>query len=366
MAEELKNGASFEELAKKYSEDPASREKGGSLPAFSQGVMDSSFEKAAFALENKGDVSEPVNTQFGWHLIRLDGIEPGHGADFDQVKNDVIEQYTKVQSRELYMDKKQIIADTSFENPDSLEAAMLAANAAREEGGEMLKSVKIKTSDFISSGDKDAVFPLNQPEVQRVMFQNDIRDGSVNSDVVELGDNAMVVLHVEGYKEPLPKPLKDVMNEVRDAVIASKAEEASGSTLKAVTESLAKSESIEKFVSDGLIVLSDPVTISRIRTGNVNAEVAGNVFAMPVPEKGNVTFKSFTGTGGSYILVLTDVTDPKLPEDSARDSFLNNQIYNFRYGEDNQIVIDSSRAESGIEYNQNREFLKSQEELNNG
>ena len=82
--------------------------------------------------------------------------------------------------------------------------------------------------------------------------------------------------------------------------------------------------------------------------------------------KGNVTYKSFTGAAGSYILVLTDVVNPVLPEDSARDSFLNNQIYNFRYGEDNQIVIDSSRAESDIEYNQNREFLKSQEDLNNG
>ncbi|WP_274967740.1 SurA N-terminal domain-containing protein [Succinimonas amylolytica] len=366
VAEELKNGASFEELARKYSEDPVSKDKGGRLPAFAQGVMDSSFEKAAFALENKGDVSEPVNTQFGWHLIRLDGIEPGHGAEFEQVRNDVIEQYTKVQSRELYMDKKQIIADTSFENPDSLDAAMLAANAARDEGGEMSKSVQIKTSDFVSSGDRDAVFPLNQPEVQRVMFQNEIRDGSVNSDVVELGDNAMVVLHVEGYKEPVPKPLNDVMNEVRDAVIAAKAEEASGSTLKAVTESLAKSESVEKFVRDGLIVLSEPVTISRIKAGDVNSEVVRNLFAMPVPEKGNVTYKSFTGAAGSYILVLTDVVNPVLPEDSARDSFLNNQIYNFRYGEDNQIVIDSSRAESDIEYNQNREFLKSQEDLNNG
>lgn len=366
VAEELKGGASFEDLARKYSEDPSSKDKGGKLPAFAQGVMDSSFEKAAFALEKTGEVSEPVSTQFGWHLIRLDGIEPGHGADFNQVKDDVIEQYTKVQSRELFMDKKQIIADTSFENPDSLDAAALAANAAKEEGGEISKSVQIKTSDFIANGDENAEFPLNQPEVQKVMFQSELRESPVNSDVVELGDNAIVVVHVEGYQEPTPKPLSEVHDQVKDAVLTAKAENASGATLKSVTDSLAKSESLEKYVKDGLIVISGPATISRIKTGDVDAQVASNVFAMPTPEQGNITYKSFAGNNGSsYVLVLSKVVDPKLGADSARDSFLNNQIYNFRYGEDNQIVINSARAESKVEYNENREYLKMQEEQNN-
>jgi parvulin-like peptidyl-prolyl isomerase len=67
----LDNGASFEELAKEYSKDPGSKARGGDLGWFGAGQMVKEFEDAAFGLK-KGEVSEPVQSDFGWHVIMLE------------------------------------------------------------------------------------------------------------------------------------------------------------------------------------------------------------------------------------------------------------------------------------------------------
>ena len=74
IIKKLKNGESFDDLAKEYSDDTSNKDKGGDLGYFNTGDMLEEFEKAAFALK-KGEVSEPVETQFGWHLIKLTDIK---------------------------------------------------------------------------------------------------------------------------------------------------------------------------------------------------------------------------------------------------------------------------------------------------
>ena len=88
---ELKAGKSFDAVAKEFSIDPGSASNGGDLGEFPKGVMVPEFEKAAFELKNPGDVSEPVKSQFGWHVIKLGEHIPESVMPFEQVK-DHIEQ----------------------------------------------------------------------------------------------------------------------------------------------------------------------------------------------------------------------------------------------------------------------------------
>lgn len=74
--EKLKAGENFEDLAKKYSEDPVSAKKGGEIPAFESGKMVESFENSAYGLKNDGDFSEPVQTSYGWHIIKRIALTP--------------------------------------------------------------------------------------------------------------------------------------------------------------------------------------------------------------------------------------------------------------------------------------------------
>ncbi|MGA2090036.1 MAG: peptidylprolyl isomerase [Endomicrobiales bacterium] len=90
IQKELKDGGDFEALAKKYSDDPGSKNKGGDLGFFSRGDMVPEFEKAAFAL-NVGQISEPVQTDFGYHLIKVEEKRAGKKATYEDVKNDLKE-----------------------------------------------------------------------------------------------------------------------------------------------------------------------------------------------------------------------------------------------------------------------------------
>lgn len=102
VKEELGQGKSFEELAKQYSEDTGSKEKGGDLGYFTAGKMVKEFEDAAYKLK-KDEVSEPVKSQFGYHIIKVTDIK--EQKPFDEVKGDI--------KKDLVQKKAQ---DTAFMN----------------------------------------------------------------------------------------------------------------------------------------------------------------------------------------------------------------------------------------------------------
>ncbi len=86
----LAAGADFATLARQLSDDPSAEANGGALGWFPATKMDPAFSKAAFGLKNVGDLSEPVQSKFGYHVIRLDGKRPGEDRPFDQVSNQIM------------------------------------------------------------------------------------------------------------------------------------------------------------------------------------------------------------------------------------------------------------------------------------
>ena len=101
IIEYLKAGISFDVLAEEYSIDPGSKINGGDLGEFPRGVMVPEFEEAAFALKNPGDISEPVKSQFGWHIIKLEEKIPEAPAPFEQVKQQIIQEIQNQKTQEL-------------------------------------------------------------------------------------------------------------------------------------------------------------------------------------------------------------------------------------------------------------------------
>lgn len=95
VEQKLKDGEKFADLAKEYSTDTATKDNGGKLAPFGPGKMDPAFEKAAYALKNKGDISDPVKTQYGYHIIQMD--EPATKTTFDKDKKAVKESYLQSQ-----------------------------------------------------------------------------------------------------------------------------------------------------------------------------------------------------------------------------------------------------------------------------
>ena len=111
VQDDLKAGKSFDVVAKEYSQDPGSAENGGELPEFSRGMMVPEFEAAAFALKNSGDVSEPVKTQFGWHIIKLEGKTPEAVIPFEQVKARILQDLREQKTQEAIEAKGKLLEE---------------------------------------------------------------------------------------------------------------------------------------------------------------------------------------------------------------------------------------------------------------
>lgn len=104
VLEEIKNGLAFADAAKKYSSCP-SKDEGGALGEFTRGRMVPEFEEATFNMK-PGEISEPVQTQFGYHIIQLDSINNPEAVSFDDVKDQVKQQATAAKQNEVYTAKQ--------------------------------------------------------------------------------------------------------------------------------------------------------------------------------------------------------------------------------------------------------------------
>ena len=104
VQEELKV-KSFDVVAKEYSQDPGSAVNGGDLGEFTKGQMVPEFEKAAFELKNPGDVSEPVKSQFGWHIIKLEEHIPESKVAYENVKQQIIQELRERKTQEVLQNK---------------------------------------------------------------------------------------------------------------------------------------------------------------------------------------------------------------------------------------------------------------------
>lgn len=211
-------GESFEDLAKELSQDPGSAESGGDLGVVERGVMDASFETAAFALE-ADELSDPVRSLFGWHLIKVTAINERQVESFEDVREQILEEYRQREAEDLYAENVDILANLSYENPESLDVA------ADELG------LDIKESDFISrsgpikdSEDADDSV-VSHPRILEAAFLEDVLEGGNNSDMIEYEPGKVMVLRTFDRQAERRQSLDEVQQEVIDSLEADRAKD---------------------------------------------------------------------------------------------------------------------------------------------
>jgi len=200
MQELLQNGADFADLAKKASQDPGSARQGGDLGFFGRGVMDKAFEKAAFSLK-KGEISQPVRSTFGYHLIKLDEVKAEKLKPLKQVREQIKKELQVQQAEQEFYTDADHLNNISYEQPDSL--APVAEKL----------DLEIKVSPLFGRAGGQGL--LANQKIISAAFSDEVLNTGRNSDMVEIGDTHLVVLRRKEYKPSEQKPLAQVKAQIQ-------------------------------------------------------------------------------------------------------------------------------------------------------
>lgn len=288
-------GESFEALAKEYSEDPGSAANGGSLGVIESGIMVPAFDKVAFS-EKQGEISEPVRTQFGYHLIEVTKILPSEVKPFDEVKDELRKEVAKQRAEGLYYDLGERLANLVYESPDSLEPA------AEQLG------LEIHHSDWIDrNGGGEGI--LAQPKVIAAAFSDEVRVQGLNSDMIEPEKDRLqaIVLHVVEHRDSSVKPLSEVRDQILAEVKKDKAEQAASAAADAIAEKLRTS--IDWAAVDADLKPESPGLVGR-RSTDVPAAVLDTAFKLPAPAAGAISVGTATlDSGDAAVVRLAKVED---------------------------------------------------------
>jgi len=191
------NPANFAELAKKNSQDPGSAAKGGDLGSFPRGAMVKQFDDAVFQM-NVGDIAGPVETQFGYHIIKLTA---GKKQGFDDVKKQVETDFKRQKAGKKFGELAEQFNNLVFEQGESLKPAADALKLPVQSGGWTGRT-----------GGENKL--LNNPKLLQAVFANDSIKNKRNTEVVDVGNSTLVSARVVEYKPAATRPLAEVSAEI--------------------------------------------------------------------------------------------------------------------------------------------------------
>jgi len=199
-------GEDFSELAKTFSSDTFSAENGGDLGWFGRGIMDPAFEDAAFMLANKGDVSGVIKSEFGYHIIKLTDTRPEQVNAFENVKQEISIKVKTFKAEDRFYEISQRIAEVAFEMPDDLiEVADVAGKV-------------ITTTELFSRTEPPQA--VSDPNILASAFSFELIEDAVNSKVLELGSNHIIVVRVAEHEPERTKKIEEVEQDIQQILSA--------------------------------------------------------------------------------------------------------------------------------------------------
>lgn len=201
----LKKGESFEALAKKYSDDPGSASKGGELGFFGRGMMVKPFEETVFSMQ-PGELAGPVKTDFGWHIIKLEEIQPAGLKPFDKVKESIIVKLKEERSKSSLFEQASKLYD------DIIAQGSLTLYAQK-------KGISLAKTGLFTKNTPP--IPLSR-EALNELFE--LGQGSLSS-IIELPDGMLIAEISEKVPSGIP-PLEEVKEKVNADLIQQKATDA--------------------------------------------------------------------------------------------------------------------------------------------
>ncbi len=305
LAQVKKAPNTFAEIAKKNSQDPGSAVNGGDLDYFARGAMVKPFEDSAFAMK-VGDISDIVESDFGYHIIKLTDIKSPKQKTFEELKPEMEALLKKQQAQSKFAESAEAFTNGVYEQSDSLKSV-----------ADKLKLEIRKASGVTRQPAPSVTGILANPKLLAAVFSTDSIDKKHNTEATELGANQLVAARITAYSPARTLPFAEVLDRVKANLIASRSAE------------LAKQEGMAKLdawkANSGSAVYPEAVTISRqdpkaVPMQVVDAALRSDGKALPVQQGVDL------GAAGYAVLKVVKVIPRDKPEAAAAKQELTQYI----------------------------------------
>ena len=290
IATRVKNGDDFAAVAKEASQDPGSANEGGDLGFAGPGVYDPAFEDALYAL-NEGEVSAPVKSEFGWHIIKLLGVQSPEVPAFESMKPELIRELKTQQVEQRFVETSKQLEDSAFEASD-------LAQPAQELG------LMVQTTEAFGRDGGEGITANRQ--VIQAAFSDEVLVDGANSSVIELDPDTSIALRVKEHLKPAAIPLADVREDIVQQLQRSLAAEAARAKGEQLLADLRKGQQPD----DGQWQAVEAATRSQ---EGVAPALLQAVFRMPRPEQQDKpSYSGVALSNGDYAVVrLNGVNEPE-------------------------------------------------------
>lgn len=295
IQERLAAGESFADLAREYSIDTVSAEEGGDLGYAGRGIYDEAFEEALFALE-EGEISEPVRSSFGVHLIRLEDVRQSEVPPLDDMAEQLRRELARDRARERFAEVRSQLADSAYAADD-------LAGPAEELGLEVREATGV-TRDGGQA-------PFDHAGLVRQLFSEDVLEAGYNTELIDVGDNVSVVARVREYHPAEQLPLDEVRDQIRANLEQRKTREALAERADALIADLKAGEEVQSAGE-----WSRYEALSR-NASDVGPAVMQQVFSMARPAEGDTRFDKAVTAQAASVIALEQVTDGEVAGNST-------------------------------------------------
>ena len=291
---QLNAGADFAELAETSSDDIVSAEMGGDLEWIERDVMEPAFEDAAFALQNKGDYSDVVASEFGYHIIKLTDLQTQQVKPFDEVKADLRAELEQAEKVDAFYEKQTEMGALAFEISDRLDDA---AEVAGVEG----QSTSLLALSALPE-------PLNNPAVITALSSVELLEDKVNSEVIELGNEHVIVVRVNEHQPAATKALSEVSEQIKTRLVNEKASDLAKEKARTLFAQVKEGKSLNDVAAEQSLSVRQESQLAR-ESFAVSPAIVTQVFKMAHPSGAAVYDVVNLNNGDAAIVALNAVND---------------------------------------------------------
>ena len=288
----IKGGADFAAIAKEYSDDPITGEKGGDLGFVQPGFLGESFDEAVATLP-VNEVSEPIDSKYGIQVIKVISRESAKLPALEEMRSEIEKSLKQNEVDDLYLQQTRQLADISFEAADLVQPA--------EQFG-----LSIKTSEPF--GREGGTGIASDARIASAAFSDDVLGLGANSELIELTPEQSMVVRVKEHRKPELMPMADVKSRIVATLKNEKAEEVLQDKAKAMIAKLESGTDKKVVADENQLTWTDSAKAGRAQPG-VPRQLLQKAFAMPHPGNG-VAYDTTVLPNGDLALIGLSAIQP--------------------------------------------------------